>query len=154
MFFLVFFLSTPPEAGMFSNQDNFVPDVTKAEQIQKSASTELHEWSENVVNVENRQFLKGNCEFFSVIWVKWKHSVCSVTLPYSSTFYSLFLPLFVLEIFKFKYVKFSVRHSASMSNIKWFEQPWVEGRRYNQQEEKHSWKKTHTVNKKKALLEN
>ena len=67
MFFLVFFLSTPPEAGMFSNQDNFVPDVTKAEQIQKSASTELHEWSENVVNVENRQFLKGNCEFFSVI---------------------------------------------------------------------------------------
>ena len=58
---------------MFSNQDNFVPDVTKAEQI---------------------------------------------TLPYSSTFYSLLLPLFVLEIFKFKYVKFSVRHSASMSNIK------------------------------------
>ena len=31
--------------------------------------------------------------------------VCSITLLYSSTFYSLFLPFFVLEIFKFKYDK-------------------------------------------------
>ena len=31
--------------------------------------------------------------------------VCSITLLYSSTFYSLFLPFFVLEIFKFKYGK-------------------------------------------------
>ena len=28
---------------------------------------ELHKWSENVVNVENHQFLKGNGEFLSVI---------------------------------------------------------------------------------------
>ena len=64
---------------------------------------ELHEWSENVVNVENHQFLKENCEFLSVIWVKWEQSVCSITLLYFSTFYSLFLPFFLLEIFKFKY---------------------------------------------------
>ena len=45
-------------------------------------------------------------EFLSVIWVKWKQSVCSMVLSYSSAFYSLFLPLFILEIFKFKYGKF------------------------------------------------
>ena len=49
--------------------------------------------------------------------------VSSTTLPYSSTFYSLFLPFFVLEIFKFKYDKFFIRHSASISKFKWFEQP-------------------------------
>ena len=54
MFFDMFFLFNPPEAGMFQKQkDRFVPDVTQAEEIQKSASMELHEWSENVVNVEN-----------------------------------------------------------------------------------------------------
>ena len=85
--------------------------------------TELHEWSENAVNVENRQFLRENCEFLLVIWIKWKWPVCSITLLYSSTFYSLFLPFFVLEIFKFKYDKVFVRHSASISKFEWFEQP-------------------------------
>ena len=56
MFFL-FFLFHPTEAGMFLNQKNcFAPDITQAEDTQKSASTELHEWSENMVNVENCQF--------------------------------------------------------------------------------------------------
>ena len=41
--------------------------------------------------------------------------VCSITLLYSSTFYSLFLSFFVLEIFKSKYEKVFVRHSASIS---------------------------------------
>ena len=41
--------------------------VFPVEEIQKSASTELREWTENVVNVENCQFLKENCEFLSVI---------------------------------------------------------------------------------------
>ena len=36
-----------------------------------------------MVNVENCQFLKGS-KFISVIWVKWKQSVSSITLPYSS----------------------------------------------------------------------
>ena len=57
-----------------------------------------------MVNVGNRQFLKEDCEFLSVIWVKWEQSICSIT---SSTFYILFLPCFFLEIFKFKYDKFS-----------------------------------------------
>ena len=48
---------------------------------------------------------------------------CSITLPYSSAFYSLFLPFFVLEIFKFKYDKFFVRHSASISKFELIEQP-------------------------------
>ena len=39
---------------------------------------------------------------FSVFWVKQKQSACSITLPYSSTFYSLFLPFFVLEIQVFR----------------------------------------------------
>ena len=38
-----------------------------------------------------RQFLKGNCKFFSVIWVKWKQSVCSIILVYSSTCFCHFL---------------------------------------------------------------
>ena len=49
--------------------------------------------------------------------------VCSITLLYSSTFYSLFLPFFVLEIFKFNYDKVFIRHSASISKFKWFELP-------------------------------
>ena len=53
---------------MFQNQkDDFVSNVTQAEEIQKSAFTEIHEWSENVVNVKNHQFLKEYCEFLSVI---------------------------------------------------------------------------------------
>ena len=36
---------------------------------------------------------------------------------YSSTFYSLFLPFFVLEIFKLKYDKVFVRYSAYISKF-------------------------------------
>ena len=67
MFFLVFFLFNPPGAGKFKLQKNhFILDVTKAEEIQKSASMELHKWSENVGNVENCNFLKVNCRFLLV----------------------------------------------------------------------------------------
>ena len=49
---------------MFQDQkDWFIPDVTQIEVIQKSTSTELHKWSENMVNVENCQFLKDSYEF-------------------------------------------------------------------------------------------
>ena len=83
MFFYVFFLSNPPGAGMFWEQkDHFVPDATQAEEIQKSASTELHEQSENVVNVENQEFLKENCEFVSVIYLS---KMRIVSMFYSST---------------------------------------------------------------------
>ena len=66
--------------------------------------------------------LKVNCRFLLVIRVKWKQSVCSITLLYSSTFYSLFLPFFVLEIFKFKYDTFFIRNSAGISKFDQFEQ--------------------------------
>ena len=78
-----------------------------------------------MVNVENHQFLNYSLGFLSVIWVKWKKSVCSITLPYFNTFCCLFLPFFVLEIFKFKYDKVFVRYSAFISKFQWFEQPWV-----------------------------
>ena len=49
---------------MFQDQkDWFIPDVTQIEVIQKSTSTELRKCSENMVNVENCQFLKDNYEF-------------------------------------------------------------------------------------------
>ena len=60
-------------------------------------------------------------------WNENSQYVCFVTLLYSSTFYSLFLPFFVLEIFKFKYDKVFVRHSASISKFEWFEQLWGHG---------------------------
>ena len=66
---------------------------------------------------------EGKLQVFSVIWVKWKQSVSSITLLYSGTSYSLFLPFFVVEIFKFKDDKFFVRRSASIFKFKWFEQP-------------------------------
>ena len=78
----------------------------RAKQIHKFASAELPEWTENVVNVENCQFLKKNCEFLSVIWVILKQSVCSITIFYCSNYYSLFLPFFILEIFNFTNGKF------------------------------------------------
>ena len=64
-FFRCFFLFNPLEAGMFQKQkDRFVPDITLTQEIQKSASVELHKWSKSMVNVENCKFLKENCKFF------------------------------------------------------------------------------------------
>ena len=52
---------------MYQNQkDDFFPDVTQAKEIKKSASTDLHKWSEDVVNVENRNLLKVNFKFLLV----------------------------------------------------------------------------------------
>ena len=48
--------------------------------------------------------------------MKWKQSVC-FTILYSSTFYNLVLPFFVLKIFKLKYDTFFVRHSAFISKF-------------------------------------
>ena len=51
---------------MFQNQkDLFVPNVTLAKEIQKFEYTELHKWSENMVNVKNCNFLEVNYEFLS-----------------------------------------------------------------------------------------
>ena len=123
-FFLCYFCLTHPrlECSRIRKTTLFLTSHRQAEEMQKSVSIELHEWSENMVNVENSNFLKVNSKFLLVTWVIWKQSVCSIILPYSCTFYSLFLPFFVLEIFKFKYDRFFVRHSASISKFQWFEQ--------------------------------
>ena len=52
--------------------------------------------------------------FLSVRFPTIKKIVYSITLLYSSTFYSSFLPFFVLETFKFKYDMVFIRHSASI----------------------------------------
>ena len=126
MLFLVFFSVTPPPFPPSWGWKVQAPKRLLRSWRHICTSTELHEWSENVVNVENCNFLKVNCGFLLVIWVKWKQSVRSITLLYSSTFYSLFLPFFVLEIYKFKHDKFFVRNSAAISEFDWFEQPWVQ----------------------------
>ena len=125
MFLLFFFLLCPLrlEFSRIRKTTSFL--TSNKLKIDKSASTDLHGLRENVVNVENSQFLRRNGSFFSVSWVKWNQSVYSITLPCSRIFYSLFLPFLVLEIFEFKYDKFFVRHSTSISKFKWFEQPWV-----------------------------
>ena len=86
--------------------------------IRKTASFLMSHRLKKYKNLHPRSFTNGAktwemlkiINFFSVIWMKWKQSVCSITLPYSSTFYSLFLPFFFffffVVIFKFKYDKF------------------------------------------------
>ena len=94
--FFLFFLFNPPETGMFQNQkEHFICDITQAEEIQKSASTEFHKWSKNMVNVENRQFEKGNCVFFSYL-----SEMKTVSMFYNSSLFYYFL-YFVSTIFLF-----------------------------------------------------
>ena len=84
--------------------------------------TQLHKWSKNLSNVDNSNFLKVNWVFIS--YLSKINTLCSIIL-YSSTFYNLFLPFFVLEMFKFKY-KFFLRHFTSIFNFEWFEQPCLD----------------------------
>ena len=65
LFFLVFLLLNPPEAEMFQNQKTTLFLTSQAEEIWKSESMEHNQWIEIMVNVENRNFLKVNCEFLS-----------------------------------------------------------------------------------------
>ena len=89
-FFLCFFCLTPPGGGKFKLQKNhFVLDITKAEEIQKSASTELHKWSKNVGNVENCNFLKVNCGFLLINLSEMK----TVSMFYNSSLLEYFLQL-------------------------------------------------------------
>ena len=50
-FFLCFLCLTPLRLECSRSRKTASFDVTYAEEIEKSASTGLHEWSENVVNV-------------------------------------------------------------------------------------------------------
>ena len=104
MLFLLFFLFNPPEAGMFQNQkDPFVFNIAQAEEIQKSASMELHKWSKNVVNVENCNFLKVNCELISYL-----SQIETASRFYNSSLFYYFLQL-VSTIFLFwRYLNSSV----------------------------------------------
>ena len=67
--------------------------------------------------------------WFLNVWLQHKNGwTCPMTDHYlhhcySSTSYSLFLPFSVLDIFKFRYDKFFIRRSASISKLEWFEQP-------------------------------
>ena len=74
-----------------------------------------HPWSftngaKSVVNVERHQFLRKIANFYQLS--EWNENI------------ACFYYFFILEIFKFKYDKLFVRHSASISKFEWFEQPW------------------------------
>ena len=120
MFFFLFFCLTLPrvECSRIRKAASFL----KSHGVKKYKN--LHWWNftdgTKALNVENNYFLKVNFGFLLVIWVTWKQSVCSIILLYYNSFYSLFLPFFVLEIFKFEYDKFFVRCSASISKFKSF----------------------------------
>ena len=82
-----------------------------------------------VVPLKITNFWKKNCKILSVWWVvkmKIVTMLYNSSLFYSSTFYSLFIPFFVLKIFKFKYLwQGFCQTSASISRFKWFEKPWI-----------------------------
>ena len=67
-FFLCFFCLTPPrqECSRIRKTSSFLT-LNRLKKIQRSTSTELHKWSEKVVNVENFSFLKVNCRFLVVM---------------------------------------------------------------------------------------
>ena len=100
MFFLFFSCLNP--LGLENSNSRKTALFLMSHRLRKYKNLQSRSFRNGVkmVNVESRNFLKVNCGFLLVIWGKWKQSVCSITLLYSSTSYSLFLPLPVLEIFK------------------------------------------------------
>ena len=82
---------------------------------------QLHKWSKNVVNVKNCQYLKGNCQFFSVM------SEMKTVFFYNSSLV-LFTACFYHFLF-WRYLNSSMTSFSSdillpsISKFKWFEQP-------------------------------
>ena len=93
MVFLVFFLLNPLRLE-FSRIRKTTLFLTA--HMPKKYKSQLHEWSKNVVNVENPEVLKRNCKFLLVIWVKWKQSGCFIT----SLILILFTPCFYNFLFR------------------------------------------------------
>ena len=60
---------------------------------------------------------EGNLQVFISYVSEMKTVICPITLPCFNTFYSLFIPFFVLEIFKFKYGQFFCQNSISISKF-------------------------------------
>ena len=87
MFFLVFFLFNPWGWNVLGSERLVYSWCHIDWRNTKSTSTKLHKWSENMVNVENCQFLKDNYEFLVDIWVIWKQSVCSILVLFTACFY-------------------------------------------------------------------
>ena len=121
-FFLCFFCLTP--MGLENSSCRKTASFLTSCRLKNYKTLHPQSFTNGVkmVNVENCSFFKVNCGFLLVSWEKWKQSVRSITLLYSSTFYGLFLPFFVLEIFKFKYDMLFVINSAAISKFDWFEQ--------------------------------
>ena len=126
MFFYVFLLFNPRGAGIFKKQkDHF-------------RSWRHIGWRNTKICIHGASQMerhRGKCWkspiFEGKLWVFISYlsemEIVSIYVLYnsSSTFYSLFLPFFVLEIFKFKYAwQVFVRYSASITKFEWFEQPW------------------------------
>ena len=70
-------------------------------------------------NLHPRSFTNGENFIFILLCFNIINFILYILyVLYSTTFYSLLLPFFALEIFKFKYGKVFVRHSASISKLK------------------------------------
>ena len=69
----------------------------------KTASFLMSHRLKKYKNLHPRSFtsiFEGKLQVLSVIWVKWKWSVCSITLLYSSTFCTFFLACFYNFLFR------------------------------------------------------
>ena len=83
MFFLFFSCLNPPGAWKFKLQkDCFVLDVTQAEEIQKSAISELQEWSENG-KCWKSQIFKGKLRVF----ISYLREMETVSMFYNSSLF-------------------------------------------------------------------
>ena len=72
---------------MLQNQkEHYITDITQAEEIQISASTRLHEWSKNVVNVEN---VEGKLQ----VSISYLNEMKTVSMFYNSALFQYFLQL-------------------------------------------------------------
>ena len=120
MFFLVFFLFNPWDWNVLGSE--------------RLVHSWCHiDWRNTKIYIHRASQMEwkhGKCWklpiFKGQLWVfsRYLSHMKTVSMFYSSTFYSLFLPFFVQEISKFKYDKAFCQTSASISKFEWFEQPW------------------------------
>ena len=123
-FIYMFFLFNPPEAGMFWEAERPLRSWRHIGWRNAKICIYGASWMEGKYDkCWESQIFEGKLWVF-ISYLSEMKIICSMTLLYSSTFCSFFVPFFVLEIFKFKYGKVFIRHSASISKFEWFEQPW------------------------------
>ena len=123
MFFFSCFFCLGPQRLEYSRiiqRDCFIPGITQANGIQKSASMELHEWSENVVNVENHQFFEETLQIFISYLSKMKR----VSMFYNSSLFQYFLQL-ISTIFFSRVLNSGMASFLSGIMLPFAQDPWL-----------------------------